>query len=199
MDPDKISLIERMGGAQAASGVLVSAVEMFYFKMVSDPQLKRFFEGVDVPKLMQKQVDCQHMGFCKLSVTWEQLCCKTMQSNAGTWYSTAALHCICWLAMQVLFLSYVFGGPDKYVGRNLAEAHARLIDEQGLDVTHFDLLAGHFRSTLEELSLGAVLIEEAMAIMATARPIFERKPHGIGVAPKDEASQGREGPGLPAG
>ena len=51
------SLIERMGGAEAASGFLISAVEVFYHKLVSDPTLERFFEGKDIEMLKKKQVD----------------------------------------------------------------------------------------------------------------------------------------------
>ena len=51
------SLIERMGGAEAASGLLISSVEIFYHKLVSDPELKRFFDGRDIEKLKSKQVE----------------------------------------------------------------------------------------------------------------------------------------------
>jgi Bacterial-like globin len=51
------SLIERMGGAEAASGLLISAVELFYYKLVNDAQLARFFEGKDMVLLKKKQVD----------------------------------------------------------------------------------------------------------------------------------------------
>lgn len=51
------SLIERMGGAEAASGLLISAVEVFYHKLVNDEQLARFFEGRDMVLLKRKQVD----------------------------------------------------------------------------------------------------------------------------------------------
>lgn len=51
------SLIERMGGAEAASGFLISAVEVFYHKLVTDPDLERFFRGKDIVMLKRKQVD----------------------------------------------------------------------------------------------------------------------------------------------
>jgi hemoglobin len=51
------SLIERMGGAEAASGFLISAVELFYAKLMSDATLHRFFEGRDMAMLKRKQVD----------------------------------------------------------------------------------------------------------------------------------------------
>ena len=35
-----------------------------------------------------------------------------------------------------------FGGNDRYTGRTLAVAHKRLIMEKGLNLTHFDAVAG---------------------------------------------------------
>lgn len=52
-----MSLIDRMGGVEAASGLLISAVEIFYDKLVSDQELQPFFEGVDINKLKKKQVE----------------------------------------------------------------------------------------------------------------------------------------------
>jgi truncated hemoglobin YjbI len=51
------SLIEKMGGIAAASGVLISAVEIFYAKLVGDPRLAPFFVDVDIEKLKKKQVE----------------------------------------------------------------------------------------------------------------------------------------------
>lgn len=80
------SLIERMGGAEAASGFLISAVERFYDKLMADLTLHRFFEGRDVAMLKRKQVD---------------------------------------------FLAFVFGGPECYAGKGIAEAHEHLIRKEG--------------------------------------------------------------------
>jgi hemoglobin len=150
------SLIERMGGAEAASGLLISAVEIFYTKLIADVQLARFFEGKDLTMLKRKQVD---------------------------------------------FLAYVFGGPTEYSGKGIFEAHEQLIREQGaqtnqakildntphfsiltrfwlqfvgLNETHFDIVATHFQNTLTELGAAQELIDEAMRILGTARPIFVR-------------------------
>jgi truncated hemoglobin YjbI len=173
------SLIERMGGMEAASGLLVSAVENFYIKLITDPALATFFEGVQMERLKAKQVE---------------------------------------------FLAYVFGGPQRYSGRDLAEAHEALIRDKGappapaltgrcgrardgsarthaaapfaatpppltrrprrtpppprppgLNETHFDIVAAHFHACLTELGAPAELVDEALRILATARPIFERQ------------------------
>lgn len=124
-----VPLFEKMGGAEAMSGLLVNAVEIFYRKLLSDDALARYFEGVDTENLKRKQVE---------------------------------------------FLAYVFGGPDAYRGKNIAEAHRHLIEEEGLNETHFDAVAGHFRDTLVELGVEECLIDEAMGVLASARPVFER-------------------------
>ena len=76
---------------------------------------------------------------------------------------------------QVQFLAYAFGGPEKYTGKDLKVAHARLIKEKGLNETHFDMVAGHFKATLEELGVPPDLVGECLEVVATARPIFETK------------------------
>jgi len=55
--PRSPTLIERMGGAEAASGLLIPAVEIFYAKLLADPTLAPYFEGVDTTILMRKQVE----------------------------------------------------------------------------------------------------------------------------------------------
>jgi hemoglobin len=124
----KSTLVEKMGGPLAMSGLLASAVEIFYSKLLGDPFIAYFFEGVDMARLMKKQAE---------------------------------------------FLAFVFGGPDKYRGKDIAEAHATLIEERGLNETHFDAMAGHFRDTLHELGVDKDLTQECVDIVLTARPIFD--------------------------
>ncbi|KAI8105801.1 hypothetical protein M9434_000381 [Picochlorum sp. BPE23] len=76
---------------------------------------------------------------------------------------------------QVEFFTYVFGGPAEYSGKDIAEAHKKLIEERGLNEYHFDIVAGHFHDTLVELECESEMVEEADAILHTARPIFESK------------------------
>ena len=64
---------------------------------------------------------------------------------------------------QKAFLSMVFGGPDEYTGKDLRTAHAPLV-EKGLDESHFDAVAGHLQSTLDELNVPGNLIEQVMTI-----------------------------------
>jgi hemoglobin len=69
---------------------------------------------------------------------------------------------------QVAFLSTVFGGPTRYSGEDLRQAHGHLV-ARGLSDQHFDAVADHLKSTLEELSLPATLVEEIMAIVESTR------------------------------
>jgi hemoglobin len=53
----KQTIMERLGGPLAMSGLLASAVEIFYSKLLTDRRIAIFFENVDMPKLMKKQVE----------------------------------------------------------------------------------------------------------------------------------------------
>jgi hemoglobin len=68
----------------------------------------------------------------------------------------------------VAFLSTVFGGSTRYSGEDLRQAHGHLV-ARGLSDQHFDAVADHLHSTLEELSVPATLVEEIMAIVESTR------------------------------
>lgn len=66
---------------------------------------------------------------------------------------------------QVSFMSWAFGGPEQYRGRDLRAAHRHL----GLNDAHFDAIARHLRATLEELGVAPGLVDESIAIVASTR------------------------------
>ncbi len=70
---------------------------------------------------------------------------------------------------QKNFLSYAFGGPNKYSGVGMRNAHKRLVNEKGLNDSHFDVIIGHLGATLQELKVPAELIKEAAAIAESTR------------------------------
>ena len=69
---------------------------------------------------------------------------------------------------QIAFMTWAFGGPAEYKGRALRPAHAKLV-AQGLNDAHFDAVAKHLQATLQELGVGAGLIQEALAIVGGQR------------------------------
>jgi hemoglobin len=69
---------------------------------------------------------------------------------------------------RAAFLTTVFGGPTRYSGDDLRQAHSYLV-ARGLSDQHFNAVAGHLQSTLEELSVPATLVEEIMAIVESTR------------------------------
>ena len=69
---------------------------------------------------------------------------------------------------QIAFMTLAFGGPNKYSGRDLRTAHQKLV-KTGLDGGHFDAVAGHLKSTLEELGVDAAIIGEVLAVVGTTR------------------------------
>ncbi len=66
------------------------------------------------------------------------------------------------------FLAMAFGGPDRYDGRDLRQAHAapRAL---GLDEERYSVFMGHFRDTLEELGVDDDGIAQVMAIADTGK------------------------------
>ncbi len=111
------SLFDRIGGVAAVD----AAVELFYRKVLADPLLRPFFDGVD----MKRQ-----------------------------------------RAQQKAFLTYAFGGPNKYTGQDLRRAHAGLV-ARGLADSHFNAVAGHLQATLRELGVPQDLQGEVMSIAAS--------------------------------
>ncbi len=71
-------------------------------------------------------------------------------------------------AKQKAFLTYAFGGPNHYTGKDMRTAHAPLV-ARGLDDSHFDAVAGHLKSTLEELGAPAELVAQVLAIAESTR------------------------------
>jgi hemoglobin len=70
---------------------------------------------------------------------------------------------------QRAFMTLAFGGPNEYRGRDLRVAHAGLVKDKGLSDVHFDAVAEHLKATLEELSVPAPLVAEALGIVASTR------------------------------
>ena len=70
---------------------------------------------------------------------------------------------------QISFMARAFGAPRAYQGRDLREAHRKLVHEDGLGDAHFDAVAGHLKSTLQELGVADDLIAECLAIVGSVR------------------------------
>ncbi|HHT9802759.1 TPA: group I truncated hemoglobin [Legionella pneumophila] len=66
------------------------------------------------------------------------------------------------------FLTMVFGGPNKYTGKNMREGHAHLL-KRGLNDTHVDIVIEHLGATLAELGATAEDITQVAAIANSVR------------------------------
>lgn len=77
--------------------------------------------------------------------------------------------------MQKGFLTFAFGGPTTYSGRGMEAAHRKLVQEKGLNDSHFDAVMENLGSTLQELGVPAALIAEAAAVAESVRgPVLGR-------------------------
>ncbi|MGB4106592.1 MAG: group 1 truncated hemoglobin [Alphaproteobacteria bacterium] len=63
---------------------------------------------------------------------------------------------------QYHFLVTITGGPGRYSGRSLRDAHRKLVLTQGLSDEHFDVIIELMKKTLEELGIGYSTIEEVL-------------------------------------
>ena len=69
---------------------------------------------------------------------------------------------------QSAFVTYAFGGPNNYTGKGLRHSHAGAVSN-GLTDKHFDRVAAHLKSAMQELNVSTDLIEEALAIVESTR------------------------------
>jgi hemoglobin len=71
-------------------------------------------------------------------------------------------------AKQKAFLTYAFGGPHNYTGKDMRAAHAHLV-ARGLNDSHFNAVVENLASTLQELNVPNELIAEVAAIAESTR------------------------------
>ena len=70
--------------------------------------------------------------------------------------------------MQKGFLTFAFGGPNNYKGRDLRATHAHLV-QRGLNDTHFDIIIEHLGAALTELGVKPELIQKAADVANSVR------------------------------
>ena len=76
---------------------------------------------------------------------------------------------------QAKFMKIAFTGiPEGMdVEKLIFRAHRRLFEKEGLNASHFDLVAGHLVDTLQSLGIAADLIDEVVAIVGPLRAVFD--------------------------
>lgn len=67
---------------------------------------------------------------------------------------------------QKAFLTYAFGGADKYDGHHMRQAHKDLVSNQGLNSDHFDAVIEDLMITLKEMGVNDDLLAEVAAVAA---------------------------------
>ena len=58
--------------------------------------------------------------------------------------------------LQVQFMTYAFGGPDEYHGKDMWRAHERLVREKGMNDHHFDVIVEHLVAALKAFNVPEV-------------------------------------------
>jgi hemoglobin len=70
---------------------------------------------------------------------------------------------------QKRFLTFAFGGPNQYNGQAMRVAHTKLVQEQGLNDSHFDAVLENLGAALAELGVNDDLIDEVALVAETVR------------------------------
>jgi hemoglobin len=71
-------------------------------------------------------------------------------------------------AKQKAFLTFAFGGPNNYSGKDMRAAHAPLV-ENGLNESHFNAVAEDLTQALQELNVPENLIDQVIATAASTK------------------------------
>ena len=66
-------------------------------------------------------------------------------------------------------MTFAFGGSTKWTGKGMAAAHKKLVQEKGLNGTHFDVIVELMGQTLTELGVEADLINQVVVICESVR------------------------------
>jgi hemoglobin len=68
-------------------------------------------------------------------------------------------------AKQKAFLTYAFGGPNQYSGRDMRAAHAKM----KLNEAHFEAVLEHLTATLRELNVAEELVADVARIASSVK------------------------------
>ena len=71
-------------------------------------------------------------------------------------------------AKQKAFLTFAFGGPNNYSGKDMRAAHAPLV-ANGLNESHFTAVAEDLTQALQELNVPEDLIDQVIAIAGSTK------------------------------
>lgn len=118
--PDHASIFDAIGGFEA----IITAVDIFYDKILADPLLSPFFSELDMEAQNKKMVS---------------------------------------------FMAVAFGGPKEFQGKDLRSSHKKLVAEHGLSDRHFDAVAVHLQTTLEQMGIADELTQQVMELVGSTR------------------------------
>lgn len=76
-----------------------------------------------------------------------------------------------WHQYNFMSIAFTEVPDDMDVAELIRTKHARLFLD-GLDETHFDIVAGHFIATLKHLGVQQAEIDQAVGVIAPLRPVF---------------------------
>ncbi len=54
-------------------------------------------------------------------------------------------------------MTYAFGGPEEYHGKDMWKAHEKLVRDQGLNDNHFNIIVKHLVGALQKFNVPEVI------------------------------------------
>ncbi|KAA6423985.1 MAG: globin [Trebouxia sp. A1-2] len=73
-------------------------------------------------------------------------------------------------------MTYAFGGPEEYHGKDMWRAHEKLVRDQGLNDNHFNIIVKHLVGALQKFNVPEEDIQAAGKVVETTRDPMFRDP-----------------------
>ena len=84
------------------------------------------------------------------------------------------------IARQKVTITFACGGSQVYTARPLREAHKQMVEEGGLNDTHFDITLKHMEESLREYGIEDSLIETVITVLdSTRNEVLNKQPHYV--------------------
>lgn len=68
-------------------------------------------------------------------------------------------------------MTYAFGGPEEYHGKDMWKAHEKLVRDQGLNDNHFDIIVKHLVGALQKFNVPEVTLQKQSQVRSRQVPV----------------------------
>lgn len=68
-------------------------------------------------------------------------------------------------------MTYAFGGPEEYHGKDMWRAHEKLVRDQGLNDNHFNIIVKHLVGALQKFNVPEVIFQKQSQVHSRYMPM----------------------------